>query len=127
MAKQSIAKKISTGIATLIIGAFAVALTVNYWTVLAQSRAAHQKQLTHQLTLLSNSLESPLWSFDENTVELIGEAYMANADVVSLKIFSPADDAPIFLREKSVDEKIIYGQKKISTDTDKWYEFSKLA
>ena len=114
MAMQSIAKRISTGIATLIIGAFAVALTVNYLMALTQSQAAHQKQLTHQLTLLSNSLETPLWSFDDNAIELIGDAYMASADVVSLKIFSPTDDAAIFARVKTVDEKIIYGQKKIS-------------
>ena len=118
MATQSIAKRISTGIATLIIGAFAVALTINYLTVLTQSQAAHQKQLIHQLTLLSNSLETPLWSFDENAIELIGDAYMANADVVSLKIFSTTDDAALFLRVKTVDDKIIYGQKEISHDTE---------
>lgn len=113
---QSIAKKISTGIALLIVGAFAVALTVNYWTVLIQAQLAHQKQLTHQLTLLSNSLDAPLWSFDENTIVLIGDAYMASADVVSLKVFSLGTEEAIFQREKAIDEKTIYGQRQIAHD-----------
>ena len=87
MPKRSLVQKITAGSTALIVCAFLVALVANYWHALAQAKIDHQRQLDRQLNLLSQSLEIPLWSLDDNSVNLIGDAYMTGSDAVSLKIF----------------------------------------
>jgi signal transduction histidine kinase/HAMP domain-containing protein len=114
MANKSLVKKITAGSTTLVVCAFFIAMAANYWHALAQANEAYQKQLTQQLNLLSQSLEGPLWSLDDNTIQLIGDAYMAGTDAVSLKIFSQHSKGPIYSKKKVTNAKIIYGKKEVS-------------
>ena len=113
MADKSLAKKITVGSTTLVVCAFTIALVANYWHALAQAEAAHKEELTHQLALLSQSLENPLWALDIDTVKLIGDAYMAGADAVSLKILSEHDKEALYNQERAAKAKVIYGQLEV--------------
>ena len=87
MKRRSITKNITIGSVALIIVTFCIALGANYWIAVVQSEKAFKELMAQQLIQLTKSLENPLWSFDEKTIQLIGDAYMANVDVASLKIF----------------------------------------
>jgi len=113
MEKKSLVQKITLGSILIIICAFSVVLIVNYLIALAQSNAAHKKQLERQLILLSQSMESPLWSLDDNAVNLIGDAYMTGTEVVSLQVFSKHREEAFFTKERVDNSKVIYGQKDV--------------
>jgi len=113
MKRRSITKNITIGSVALIIVTFCIALGTNYWIAVVQSEKAYKELMAQQLIQLTKSLENPLWSFDEKTIQLIGDAYMANVDVVSLKIFLENIDAPIYTHEKATSANIIYGQKDV--------------
>jgi hypothetical protein len=76
MAKKSLVQKITMGSTLLIVCAFSVTLVANYVNAYIQANAAHKKQLERQLNLLSQSMEAPLWSLDDNAINLIGDAYV---------------------------------------------------
>ena len=114
MANKSLVNKITSGSIALIVSAFIFALTANYWHAMNQAETAHKKQLDQQLTLLSQSLENPLWSLDDNTITLIGEAYMAGVDAVSLEIFLQHNKEPIYNKEKTSSANTIYGKREIT-------------
>lgn len=113
MARKSLVKKITGGSALLIVCAFSVALVANYVNAYIQANAAHQKQLDRQLNLLSQSMESPLWSLDDNAVNLIGDAYMTGTEVISLQVFSQHNNEAFFSKAKEADSKVIYGEKDV--------------
>lgn len=113
MASKSLVKKITAGSTLLILCAFAIALLANYLIALTQAEKAHQSQLERQLALLSHSLENPLWSFDENTIKLIGDAYMAGSDVVSFEVFLLGSDQPLYRQEKLASADIVYGRADV--------------
>ena len=113
MPNRSLVQKITTGSTALIVCAFLVALVANYWHALAQAKIDHQRQLDRQLNLLSQSLEIPLWSLDDNSVNLIGDAYMTGSDAASLKIFSSHDKQILYSQEQEPSAKVIYGRKDI--------------
>jgi signal transduction histidine kinase len=113
MEKKSLVQKITLGSILLIICAFSVVLIVNYLIALTQSNAAHKKQLERQLILLSQSMESPLWSLDDNAVNLIGDAYMTGTEVVSLQVFSKHSEEAFYTKERVDNSKVIYGQKDV--------------
>lgn len=113
MEKKSLVQKITRGSILLIICAFSVVLIVNYLIAFAQSNAAHKKQLERQLILLSQSMESPLWSLDDNAVNLIGDAYITGTEVVSLQVFSIHSEEVLYTKERVDNSKVIYGQKDV--------------
>ena len=113
MASKSLVRKITAGSSLLILCAFAIALIANYLMALAQAEKAHQEQLERQLVLLSHSLESPLWSFDEITIKLIGDSYMAGSDVVSFEVFLLGSDQPLYRQEKPASAEIVYGHSAV--------------
>ena len=113
MPNRSLVQKITTGSTALIVCAFLVALVANYWHALAQAKIDHQRQLDRQLNLLSQSLGIPLWSLDDNSVNLIGDAYMTGSDAASLKIFSSHDKQILYSQEQEPSAKVIYGRKDI--------------
>ncbi len=114
MANKSLVKKITSGSTSLIACAFLIALVANYWHASAQAKTSHKQQLERQLKLLSQSLENPLWSLDDNSINLIGDAYMTGSDAVSLKIFSTHGEQTLYAKAKETNAKVIYGQKDIS-------------
>jgi signal transduction histidine kinase/HAMP domain-containing protein len=58
-------------------------------------------------------MESPLWSLDNNAVNLIGDAYMAGTEVVSLQVFSQDSEETFYNKESVANSKVIYGQKAV--------------
>ena len=114
MAHKSLVKKITNWSTTLIFCAFLIALAANYWHALSKSNAAQKKQLARQTALLSQSLESPLWSLDDNAIKLIGDAFMAGADAVSLIIYAQQSETAIYHEEKETSATVLYSQKDIS-------------
>ena len=114
MANKSLVKKITVGSTALVICAFIIALVANYWHASAQANTSHKQQLERQLKLLSQSLENPLWSLDDNSINLIGDAYMTGADAVSLEILSDHGEQTLYSKTKETVAKVIYGQKDIS-------------
>lgn len=116
MSEKSLVKKITSGSITLIVCAFVIALGANYWHARALTHAAYKKQLSEQLALLSQSLEGPLWSLDDDTVKLMGDAYMAGTDPVSLEIYAQHRAEALYSKEKSTKAKVIYGQQDVFHD-----------
>ncbi len=113
MAPKSLVKKITAGSVLLIVCAFSVTLIANYLNAFIQAGAAHQKQLDRQLSLLSQSMESPLWSLDDTAINLIGDAYMTGTDVVSLKVFSNHSEEAFFSKAREANSKVLYGQSDV--------------
>ena len=98
MTDKSLVKKITKASYCLILGALLVAFCFNYWQAASQSKANHQKRLIQAISLLSKSLEDPIWSMDNSTIILIGDAFMANTDVAQLTVSSTDSDQPLFHR-----------------------------
>ena len=119
MAKASLEKKVTNGSIILIVLMFMIVLAANYLYARHQARIAHQQQLTQKLNLLCQSLQGPLWSYDNDTGLLIGDAFMAGTDVVGLKIYSQITDKPFYSRQKTTDADVIYGQQNIVHDSRK--------
>jgi signal transduction histidine kinase len=113
MAKKSLVQKITMGSTLLIVCAFSVTLVANYVNAYIQANAAHKKQLERQLNLLSQSMEAPLWSLDDNAINLIGGAYVTGTEVVSLKVFSQHRKEAFFSKEREATSKVIYGEKDV--------------
>jgi PAS domain S-box-containing protein len=113
MTKQSIVNRIAVGSTALIICVFIVALTANYWRAAKQADTDIENQLTRQLNLLSQSLEGPLWSLDDATIKLIGDAFMSGKDIVSLEIFSQDNPEAIFIAQQADTTEALYGGEDI--------------
>jgi nitrogen fixation/metabolism regulation signal transduction histidine kinase len=58
-------------------------------------------------------MESPLWSLDNNAINLIGDAYITGSEVVSLKVFSQHSEEALYSKEREIKAKVLYGQKGI--------------
>jgi PAS domain S-box-containing protein len=74
----------------LVVAALAVLVLANYWIASRQFQRGLETQLDQQLNQLATSLDNPLWSFDQQTVQLICEAFMAGADVASMEVMQKA-------------------------------------
>lgn len=116
MAHKSLVKTIIRGSTGLVVGAFLVAMVIECWHVYTISEKAHITRLEQELTLLSQSLENLLWALDDHAVELVGDAYMAGTDSVSLKVLSSHTTTPVYFRQKEARSRTTYGQQDIYHD-----------
>ncbi len=113
MVRKSLVKSITKGSTGLIVCAFLVALAVEYWHAYSLTEKTQENRLNQQLILLSQSLENLLWALDDNSIKLVGDAYMAGTDSVSLKITSSHTDAPVYAMDKPTKANTLYGRKEI--------------
>jgi len=110
---KSLVRKITVESIVLIFCAFILVLVANYWHAYTQAKSTHKQQLARQLTLLSESLEGPLWALDDHTITLIGDAYMAGADVVGLEIVSLHDGKILYHKQSPANSEVIHGRQDI--------------
>ncbi len=113
MTDKSLVKKITKTGYGLIVGTLLVAFCFSYWQAARQAGASHQKRLLQAINLLSNSLESPLWSMDHTSVTLIGDAFMANTDVAQLIISSTDTEQPLYNRMHTDKSNVMFAEKDI--------------
>jgi PAS domain S-box-containing protein len=114
MPNRSLVQTITFRSAALIFCAFVLTVAADFWDTYTQAEEAYNERLTQQLELLSQSLENPLWAFDEQTVSLIGDAYMSSEHFASLTITAQHSDAPIYQQKTPSEADILYGQKDIT-------------
>ncbi len=95
----------------LVVAALAVLVLANYWIASRQFQRGLETQLDQQLNQLATSLDNPLWSFDQQTVQLICEAFMAGADVASMEVMQKAGARmePVFRNTKPETGEVISG------------------
>lgn len=113
MVTKSLVKKITGGSTALIVLAFLLALIVDNLYAFYRAQDTRNKQLEQQLSLLSQSLDSPLWALDDRTITLIGDAFMAGEGIASLKIIAQHSMQTVYNKQKNVGGDISYGEKPI--------------
>ena len=64
----------------------AVLVAANFWVSREQSVRHMQDRLDRQLQQMASSLEIPLWSYDEQTISLICEAFLAGGDAAHIQV-----------------------------------------
>ncbi len=84
----SIARRLSWSISGIVILVAVLALMVNYYLTVQNSKNRLDNKATRQMQNLVKSLEVPLWHYDEETIKHIGSAYAADTGVVLLRIIS---------------------------------------
>jgi signal transduction histidine kinase len=113
MVGKSLVKSIIKGSTGLIVCAFLAALAVEYWHAYSLTEKTQENRLNQQLALLSQSLENLLWALDDNSIRLVGDAYMAGTDSVRLIILSSHTDTPVYAMDKPTLADTLYGRKDI--------------
>jgi PAS domain S-box-containing protein len=113
--KKNIVGRITTVSVSLTIGALGIIVLANYWIAASQSEKTLSGKLSQQLLQLGSSLENPLWSYDLETVHLIGDAFIAGNDAAGLEItaLTGSGEESVYKMAKSVESGVVSGQSDI--------------
>ena len=100
----------------LTVAALSVLVLTNYWLTGVQARRVLENRLDQQLRQMASSLANPLWSYDQQTVRLMGDAFMAGTDAAGLEVVLLEVDGPetVYSRAKPLEAAAIAGRWPIS-------------
>ena len=88
-----------TGLLIIVVAAAGLVMLVNYFLTAKKENQALRQEAGQYLSYLSNSLELPIWSLDDNNIKQIADAFMAVEEVSLIEVTDPSD------------QKILYSKK----------------
>ncbi|MCP3926374.1 MAG: response regulator [Desulfobacterales bacterium] len=84
--KYSIAFMLTSSILATIVLVSSIAISISYIKATENAKNSLERDITKNLTEITDILEMPLWAYDSETIEDIGKLYSRNESIVKLKI-----------------------------------------
>ena len=112
---RSIAKDLTVSLVLSIALVSIVFISLNYLNASRRERAWIENKADEYITILTGTIEIPLWDLNRESIENIGISYMNNDLIVKLKIFDAS--GKVFLeKEKEDDDDLIERARKVFHD-----------
>ncbi|MBR9805293.1 diguanylate cyclase, partial [bacterium] len=105
--RQSITQRITLINILLVTAGILSAFIIDSWVLHKQTTRQAEKQLDEQIGIIANSLIAPLWSFNHEAIEVFGDAFTANEEVVKLEVYSTGVKEPVYTKRKQNSDDIV--------------------
>lgn len=83
---RSISFRLTTSIILTVACVSAISIFIGYMDAKKKARIELEKSVERNTTAIADILQVPLWTYDQETIEDIGNLYAGNEDIVSLTI-----------------------------------------
>lgn len=97
---RRLTRDLVAGLLIIVIAAACLVTMVNYYMVAKQTERALEEETERYLTYLSQSLVLPIWTFDENTIKQIGDAFMAAELAGMLEVTNAHEQGQFYYADK---------------------------
>lgn len=112
---QSISFWLTTSLILTVTLVSGISIFTNYLDAKRKSQIDLEKSLERNITALADILEVPLWTYDQETIEDIGNLYAGNEDIVTLTIIDSLGN-PLFHIEKNDADKKVFDTRQVLFD-----------
>lgn len=104
---RSISFRLTTSIILTVTCVSVISIFIGYMDAKKKARLELEKSVEKNITAISDILQVPLWTYDQETIEDIGALYAGNEDVVSLTIVDSLGKILFQTKKKEEDYPVV--------------------
>ncbi|MBU1168418.1 MAG: response regulator [Proteobacteria bacterium] len=104
---QSISFWLTTSLILAVTLVSVISIGTNYLDVKHKSQINLMKSLDRNITALADILKVPLWTYDQETIEDIGNLYAGNEDIVTLTIIDSLGKTLFHISKKDNEKQVL--------------------
>lgn len=112
---RSISFRLTTSIILTVACVSAISIFIGYMDAKKKARLELEKSVERNTTAIADILQVPLWTYDQETIEDIGNLYSGNEDIVSLTIVDSLGKT-LFSTVKKEDGNSVVKTRKVMFD-----------